>query len=282
MKVIFFYLVVILVSCVPLTPCELDTASLGHYLTKRLIDLQGGPDAFVWDESGLLYPQNQTAVMWLKEYRLTGKWKYINRSIDSNSPLVPRSVKDDRSGSPHEICGGRHWRGRKNEGQKNLLIVPVGDGWRADFWLDRPEDAIFDIIAIYYGDNPDEFQCPLCAKVYNMKGPKWRLYYLYTASPEWHAIATQYEYIMLPDDDLGMDTCTINAVFELMRRYDVLLGQPSVCEADKPGTWRPELHQRIQYELRFTTFVEVMAPVFRMDFFDEVVKHTFSKVSQRE
>lgn len=62
-----------------------------------------------------------------------------------------------------------------------------------------------------------------------------------------------------------------------MAEYDLLLGQPSVCERPGSSTWRPELHQRVQYLLRYTTFVEVMAPTFRMDFFDSVVRHTFSQ-----
>ena len=64
-------------------------------------------------------------------------------------------------------------------------------------------------------------------------------------------------------------------VFSVMRQYDLLLAQPSVCESGESSTWRPELHQRVQYILRYTTFVEVMAPAFRMDFFNAVVRHTW-------
>lgn len=63
-----------------------------------------------------------------------------------------------------------------------------------------------------------------------------------------------------------------------MREYDLLLAQPSVCEMlGSAGTWRPDLHQRPQWLLRYSTFVEVMAPAFRMDFFHDVVRGTFSK-----
>ena len=67
---------------------------------------------------------------------------------------------------------------------------------------------------------------------------------------------------MTPDDDLEMSTCTFNAVFRLMEDLDLLLAQPSVCEHGGSATWRPTLHQRVQYLVRFSTFVEVMGPAF--------------------
>lgn len=82
---------------------------------------------------------------------------------------------------------------------------------------------------------------------------------------------------MLPDDDLQMDTCAINKVFDIMKEYDLIMGQPSVCRGKKSGTWRRELMQHPEYIVRFTTFVEVMAPTYRMDFFHNVVRRTFSK-----
>lgn len=142
-------------------------------------------------------------------------------------------------------------------------------------WLDRPDDATFDIIAIYHGDK--EFSCPKCSAVVNIKGPKWRLYLDLTTSPTWDEIASRYEYVMLPDDDLELKTCGINTVFDIMKAYDLVLAQPSVCEHGGSATWRPELHQRAQYLLRYSTFIEVMAPSFKMDFFNIVVRQTFSK-----
>ena len=82
---------------------------------------------------------------------------------------------------------------------------------------------------------------------------------------------------MLPDDDLQMDTCAINKVFAVMKEYDLILGQPSVCRGKKSGTWRAELMQHPEYIVRYTTFVEVMAPTYRMDFYHNVVRKTYSK-----
>ena len=143
-------------------------------------------------------------------------------------------------------------------------------------WFDRPEVATFDISAIYHGDSGD-FSCPMCKSVVYNKGAKWRLFLDFTSAPEWRDLASRYDYVMLPDDDLEMDTCTINKVFQVMEQYDLVLAQPSVCAGEGSATWRPELHQNPQYLLRYVTFVEVMSPAYRMDFFDAVIRNTFSK-----
>ncbi len=85
-----------------------------------------------------------------------------------------------------------------------MLIAPVGDGWSPARWLDRPDAAEFDIIAIYHGEHSGNFSCGACAAVFHIEGPKWRLYLAMTQAKAWAAIAAKYEWIMLPDDDLHM------------------------------------------------------------------------------
>ncbi len=36
---------------------------------------------------------------------------------------------------------------------------------------------------------------------------------------------------MFPDDDLVLDVCTINTVFSIMKAYNLLAAQPSLCDA---------------------------------------------------
>ncbi len=169
-----------------------------------------------------------------------------------------------------------HRDGKMKINRRNVLVAPVGDDWSASVWMDRPNAASFDIIALYFGDNAT-YACPLCAAVVHLKGPKWRLFLEFSESTLWSTLSSQYDYIMLPDDDLHMNTCSINKVFSTMRLYDLLMAQPSVCHARGSATWRPELHQIPTYLLRYTTFVEVMAPTFRMDFYQSVICATFSK-----
>jgi hypothetical protein len=65
----------------------------------------------------------------------------------------------------------------------------------------------------------------------------------------------------------------LTQVFNAMRQWDLLLAQPSVCDVPGSSSWKQELAQRGQFALRFVTFVEIMAPAFRMDFFDKGVAY---------
>lgn len=236
---------------------------------RHISAFQEASRGYIQDSTGLVYPPNRKAVKWIQEFR-KNETSGIHQSLDAR-PLEPR----------RNPCDGWHLdhNSAVMNQRRNVLIVPVGKSWSAEKWLDRPQNATFDVIALYYGDEADSFKCPLCAAVYPMKGPAWRLYYQLTSGPFWKSIALSYDYIMLPDDDLEFSTCSINTAFDIMRRFDLILAQPSVCLGNNSSTWRPGLQQRIQYEVRFTNFVEIMCPIFRMDFFDIVVRWTLSKVS---
>lgn len=47
-------------------------------------------------------------------------------------------------------------------------------------------------------------------------GPKWRLVYRFTLLEEWQHFRQAYKAIMLPDDDLVLDTCTVNRIFSVL------------------------------------------------------------------
>jgi hypothetical protein len=253
-----------------------ESVSKAHAkLQAQVMALQGGRDAFASDESGLLLPPHPDAVSWLTSYRKTGNRRApVFSSQDTTQSWWSTLFSTHQK--PAIVCG-RDTQRTSSRSKRNVLIVPAGSSWKAEKWLQYPHQATFDIIAVYHGDKPEEFDCALCAAVYYIKGPKWRLYYELTTGPEWDAISNKYSYLMLPDDDLEMDTCTINTVFRLMEQYDILIAQPSVCEGPASGTWRPLLHQRVQYQLRFTTFVEIMSPAFRMDFYNDVIRRTYSR-----
>ena len=107
-------------------------------------------------------------------------------------------------------------------------------------------------------------------------GTKWFLLHAFhTSSPkEWAALAGQYEAVMVADDDLRFDTCTLNRNFEIFRAYSLLLAQPSVCPSHRRATYWAHLYQHPLSVLRFVSFVEIMAPIFDMRFFTGVVLPT--------
>ena len=59
-----------------------------------------------------------------------------------------------------------------------------------------------------------------------------------------------------------------------MLQHQLMLAQPSLCNGSV--SWVAHfLTQRPDTLLRYSTFVEIMAPTFDMGFFTNVVRHTF-------
>jgi hypothetical protein len=69
-----------------------------------------------------------------------------------------------------------------------------------------------------------------------------------------------YDHVWMPDDDLMAGWADINLMFALCAEYDLMLAQPSLamdCFINHPITQRDP-----RMLMRFTSFVEIMAPVF--------------------
>ena len=77
----------------------------------------------------------------------------------------------------------------------------------------------------------------------------------------WHVIA-EYERIWLPDDDLDANQATIDRMFELAKRHDLSLFQPALTP-DSYVSW-PITLRHAGFALRYTNFIETMAPGFSL------------------
>ncbi|KAL4860248.1 hypothetical protein ACK3TF_000432 [Chlorella vulgaris] len=182
---------------------------------------------------------------------------------DASVPSLPPALTDDPPEPHHAAIAA--WRAEFLEQTKrsqadpaalqprlraNLVVVLAGDDFDSSQWMNQPELSSWDLVVIYHGQSVEAFTCPECVAVYAAAGAKWHLLYRFTLLPEWQQYKQQYAAIMLPDDDL----------------------QPSVCH----GSW--EFHNALFHDneavLHYTSFVEVMAPIFSMDFFEGVVRHT--------
>lgn len=143
--------------------------------------------------------------------------------------------------------------------RRNLVVVRAGDQSVHPQWLSGG-DRNFDIFVSYFGK--DEGRYADTADYHeNRKGMKWPVIGdLLEMRPE---LAARYAYFWFPDDDLIADTDTINRMFDFAAAYRLALSQPALTR-DSYYTW-PLLLQRDDYELRFTRFVEVMAPVMDRD-----------------
>jgi len=144
--------------------------------------------------------------------------------------------------------------------RRALVIVRAGDSSLHEGWL-AGGDRNWDLLVSYFGDDPDRFRGDDVRRV-DAKGPKW---------PALHALVTEhaeeigaYEYVWLPDDDLAADQGAINRLFDLCREYRLELAQPALSPDSHLGH-AITLRNR-SFRLRFTNFVEIMAPCFSARF----------------
>ncbi len=86
--------------------------------------------------------------------------------------------------------------------------------------MQRPEAATFDILAGYYGPR-DNFTCPHCVRWARAKGKPFRIVHMLAHAELWEGLASAgYEYVWLADDDLVIDTCSLNAFFAIMKQVN--------------------------------------------------------------
>ncbi|HQF53982.1 MAG TPA: DUF707 domain-containing protein [Fibrobacteria bacterium] len=150
-----------------------------------------------------------------------------------------------------ELMGGS--KERKNR----LVVVRAGDASLHPSWMVPEGERSWDLVVSYYGDDPSLFKEPGVLRV-DRKGTEYPAFHALFTDPsfDWSG----YRHIWLPDDDLAIEGRDIDHFFEVCERRELDLAQPSLT---------PESHysypftlQDARYELRFTNFVEVMAPCF--------------------
>lgn len=143
--------------------------------------------------------------------------------------------------------------------RRNLVIVRAGNTSLHPEWLSGPGAGArnWDIIVNYFGDDPDMYRSGDAIRI-DSKGPKWpALYDLIQANAE---LIAPYERVWLPDDDLRCDCDDVNRLFEIFEREKLDLAQPSLRH-ESYITHMVTLHNR-SFQLRYTNFIEVMAPCF--------------------
>jgi hypothetical protein len=115
----------------------------------------------------------------------------------------------------------------------------------------------WDLVVNYYGDKPEAYRHDGVIRI-DSKGPKWpALHDLLADNPQFFK---DYEYIWLPDDDLRTDATKINRLFAIMAERHLQVAQPAL-------TWNSYFGhlttlRNAKFQLRYTNYVEVMAPCF--------------------
>lgn len=139
---------------------------------------------------------------------------------------------------------------------KNYLVIArVGDNSLHPQWLKGKPN--FDIYLSYFGDEHNKY-CESATYYEQVKGGKWPVVAEIIKNNE--AIIEQYDAVWIPDDDLLANTDTINRMFGLFHALEISYGQPALT-TDSYYTY-PFLLRDEASLVRYTNFVEVMAPIF--------------------
>lgn len=145
---------------------------------------------------------------------------------------------------------------------KNLIISAVGDkSCHKDWILGNPN---FILVLIYYGNNDVIFNDYKKDSqiVIKQEGQKFPLINNFINNNK--EFITQFDFIWLPDDDLSISTENLNELFDIANEYQLSICQPSVVALDNNVVYNITRPQH-GVKLKYTKFVEVMAPMFSKD-----------------
>jgi hypothetical protein len=147
--------------------------------------------------------------------------------------------------------------------RRNLVIMGANEQSLHHEWPRNIPDTErnWDLCLSFYG-KPENYPPPGPAEYTSLQPGvrKWIAIHraMHENSPFW-----QYQRILVLDDDIRTDWLDINRFFEIVERFDMALAQPSLT-SDSHIT-HPITKQQPDCLVRFTTFVEAMAPCFTAD-----------------
>jgi hypothetical protein len=151
--------------------------------------------------------------------------------------------------------------------KKNLVIVRSGKDSLHSNWLNQPYcERLFDtIISFYDKDTYKEFK-PIDGvnAILQTEGGKWdNIHHIISTSQ-----MNKYNHIWFPDDDILIDGNAVNQMFEIANKYDLRVCQPALT----PDSYFSflELISVRSFKLRYTAFIEVMAPCIHIDVISEI------------
>ncbi|MBD2841005.1 DUF707 domain-containing protein [Erythrobacter rubeus] len=158
--------------------------------------------------------------------------------------------------------------------RRNLVLVRVGAKSLHRDWLEGPEERNWDLQLSQYDDDPDICKggdLPLSVD----KGTKWDSIYRYlTANPD---LLDRYDYIAFMDDDLIFTKRDLNRYFEICAEHNLRIAQPSL-HRDSHFCYSILL-QFPRTKLRYTNFVECMAPAISTEYLRSFLPHMSQVIS---
>lgn len=153
---------------------------------------------------------------------------------------------------------------------KNLVFTSVGDNTIFDtLWLDKHKN--YDVWVVYYGDNDSVYNKYKSKVDYieKRKGSKYQnFHYIYN---KYRKEIDKYERFFILDDDIIFKTDDISKMFEISKKYDLWLCQPSFDIKGKNSY--KMLIQDTNYFLRYTNFVEVCVTLLNKEALHKFMKY---------
>jgi hypothetical protein len=146
-----------------------------------------------------------------------------------------------------------------------LVIVRAGDTSCHPGWTQSFSGRSWDLVVSYFGADPRRYRDDPDRRI-DDKGQKWEgLHALLTRTDLWR----DYEFVWLPDDDLAVDQAGVDRIFALMAGMDLDIAQPTL-------DWNSHASHLLtlrwpSFSVRFTNFVEIMAPCFKREFLEVCV-----------
>lgn len=146
---------------------------------------------------------------------------------------------------------------QKNQ-NNNLIIFSTGDKSFHSDWISGKKRK-FDLMLIYYGNEINNYRKE--ADYYLELKRMFKLENIAVAIQEHIDVVKKYDYIWLPDNDMIINTPSINRLFEIFHEYDLDLAQPTL----RSGISHKITKTRPGYILRYTNFVDIGCPIFKID-----------------
>ena len=166
-----------------------------------------------------------------------------------------------------DAADGARARGAR---RRNLVVLRAGDASLHEGWLQEPARD-FDLFVSYYGNAAGRHRGS--ADHYEMRrGPKWPG--IDGLLHDYGTILGHYDAFWFPDDDLETSGAVIDRMFAFFHAFRLCLAQPALTR-DSYHTW-DTLLQEPGCHIRYSGFVEVMAPIFSRDAL-AVCRPTFSE-----
>jgi glycosyl transferase family 25 len=141
--------------------------------------------------------------------------------------------------------------------RRNLVVVRAGKNSLHQQWLNAGSKRNWDLVVSLY--DPDaSFDHDEDVMVVRQCGGKWDgLYALFSQAD----ILSNYDFVWLPDDDISTNSGAIDTIFDEMKKNELDVAQPSLTRDSYFSHFA--LMSCPAFQLRYTNFVEIMAPCLK-------------------